>query len=251
MSDEDRSRWGVELKGHLFDLEDWEADLRPPFDPSVVVLPDMIKPDTRMWILQSDSFDGCTSASDVREIAISLVRTLSGMIGVRRSAMSVTLGNVIEFRADGSLGSHAFAEGAQFVGRAKTRGVGVAVIDGVVQKPDPPTASYAQSMIHGLSDDLRAALRYYDMADNWYDLYKSYEAVLSHLNPRNEARAKDKLKKLGFTHDELKGLKGSAQHHRHHKTDASNDFTFPEAKALTRRIIDAVLQSSHSPSGQT
>jgi hypothetical protein len=249
MPDERTKRWGVELRGHSFDLEDWEDDLKPPFDPSVVALPNQNTPDVLIRVLQSTSFEACTSPSDVREIAVPLVRTLSGLIGVRRGAMPVTIGTVLEFRADGSWNSYAFIEGAHLVGRSKARGVGVVVIGGVPQEPAPPTASYAQSLIEDLSDDLRSALRYYDMADNWYDLYKSYEAVLSHLNPRNDARAMDKLKKLGFTHQELKGLKGSPQHYRHHKTDAPLVFNLNEAKALTRRILDAVLQSGPGPLG--
>jgi hypothetical protein len=168
--------------------------------------------------------------------------------------MPVTIGNVIEFRADGSWNSHAFIEGAQLMGRAKSRGVGVVLVNGVVQEPPPPTTSYAQSMIHGLSDHLRAALRYYDMADNWYDLYKAYEAVLSHLYPlgkhteqqRKKASIKT-LRGLGFTDKELSDLSESAQPHRHYTTPARPILNFHDAKALTRRIIDAVLHASCGP----
>jgi len=231
----------------LSDLKDWGEDLPPPFDSSVAVLSDKDNPTVHVRVLRSTSFDTCTSAFDVRAIAIPLVRTLSGLIGVRREAMPVAFDGLIQLMDDGSWKRYTLGEANQMMRSPKTRAT--ASVGGDNSSSAPATPSYAQLTIQGLSDDLRAALSYYDMADNWYDLYKSYEAVLSHLNPRNEARAKDKLQKLGLTYHELRGLKGSAQHHRHHETDAPNDFTFHEAKALTRRIIDAVLQSDRSPSG--
>lgn len=243
MPQENRSRWGVALEGHSFDLEDWEDDLKPPFDPTVIGLPDPGNSDARVRILQSTTFESCASASEVREAAIPLVRTLSGLIGVRRDANPVTVGNVIEFFNDGSWNRHAFADGALIEGRSKVRATGASVVDGVPIEPAAPSPSYAQSLLDSLSDNMRAALQYYDRADNWHDLYKAYEAVLSHLHPRSDTKAKEKLKSLGFTDRELTGLSGSPQHFRHHKTRAPLIFNFAEAKALTRRIIDAVLQS--------
>jgi hypothetical protein len=108
-------------------------------------------------------------------------------------------------------------------------------------------------MVLNLSDDLQAALRYYDMADNWYDLYKAYEAVLSHYYPvgnkekHRKKGAEKMLVSLGFTPQELSDLSQSPQPHRHYTTPAQPVLTFQEAKALTRRIIEAAVQASCSP----
>src|SRR5215208_798071 len=91
-----RPGWSVDLVGHPFDLEDWEAALQSPFDP-------WTQRDGEGLLLGWSGFAELTTADQVRDSAEVLVEQLNGAFALANGTRRVTLGSgVICFGQDGS-----------------------------------------------------------------------------------------------------------------------------------------------------
>ena len=224
------------LAGHEFDVQDWREELPTQFDPAVIEVPDENAPGGIASVLRSSEFDGCSSSAEVRKVASYLVPTLSGLIAVRRKgARPVGPGRTVyEFPADGSVRRHMSIEPQP--GEIRLRGSAV-LLRHCGERVEEPKPSCTQWLANRVSGDLREALHFYNRADNWFDLFKSLEAVQHHVGGR------DKLKEFGFTREELSSLGASPQHVRHYKSTANPPrlLTLEQARDLMRRILEAVL----------
>jgi hypothetical protein len=88
-------KWGVGLRGHGFDLKDWEESLRAPFDPWVERL-------NEEYVLRSSAFDGLASSDVVQARAQALVDQLNGAMAASNGTRQISLGSFIRFDPDGT-----------------------------------------------------------------------------------------------------------------------------------------------------
>jgi hypothetical protein len=82
-----------------------------------------------------------------------------------------------------------------------------------------------------VSGDLVDALEHFDRADNWYDLYKAWEAVSQFAGGRKKINVDDLSNKM------INDLGETINHYRHHRSKSSPKMGFVEARALVGRMI--------------
>ncbi len=111
MSDKAATVWGVDLRGHVFDLKDWEENLRAPFDPWVERLQEE-------YVLHSSEFDGLESFEEVQARAHALVDQLNGAMAVA-GTRRISPGGIIRFNPDGTHHRHLLAETGVFEVRGR------------------------------------------------------------------------------------------------------------------------------------
>lgn len=227
--------WGVALEGHEFDLEDWKDCLCAPFDPSVQVvdLPDSSGATTKTYLLSSTEFAPCTEAREVREIAIPLIRKLNALLAVHRGSDTVRLSAVVQQRSDGSYHRFGFAELSATLRGIRLRATGT--LSG--GKPLPPQPSFVQKALTTKQTDLLAALEHYSRADNWYDLYKAFEAIEDHVGHRSQ------ISTLGVSGRAVSDFGMSAEIARHHKPSGKPKrvLTFAEGRQFVAFLLRACL----------
>jgi hypothetical protein len=222
------TRWAVELVGRELDLGDWKQSLLPPFEPYVEVVDLPIR---KGYLLNSTKFLPCREAREVRECAIPIIRILDGLMQAYKNTGKVTSGAIVEATADGSYRRHVFAE--VNITEDDDRVSATGVLSGSVPQPAKP--SFAQTGLGLAKNQLEAALDYYSRADNWYDLYKAFEALENHVG------GKQKIKSLGVIKRNVDDFAMSAQQVRHHesKHKPSRVFNLREGRQFVASIIRA------------
>ncbi|WP_054312114.1 hypothetical protein [Mesorhizobium sp. 1M-11] len=234
--------WTVELKGDPDDLEDWKAELRPPNLPYVVLTDVSVSPEVEQnaYLLSASEFQTCGDAADVREQAIPMLRELNGLLSVARDTRPVVLGRIFRRDLSGIYHGTAFLD-AIMTGPRFRLSAYMTVIRQGKEVFDEPALSFAQSAWALKDGILAAALEHFGRADNWHDLYKTYEALGN----------KEEFLKLGFTRREVANFSLTAQLIRHHKTTSlpARQLSLAEgrefiADAIRRRL--AAGNSRHS-----
>jgi hypothetical protein len=202
--------WFIALGGPKPDLEDWEDCLRAPFDPNVRVvhLPDGKGGTTATYVLNAPEFASCAEASEVREIAIPLIRRLNSLVAVHMGSDPVRLSAVLQQQPDGTYRSHTFGELNTTLGRIKMKATGT--LSG--GKPAPPQPSLVQRALTSKHSEFLDALEHYSRANNWHDLYKVFEAISEYVSGRQRIP-----RSLGVASREVSDFYKSAQIARHHK----------------------------------
>ena len=175
MDSVDTAGWGVSLKGHPFDLEEWTATLHKPFDPWVERRD---REDGEVFILRSGHLDVLETAEEVRERAVPLVERLNGALNLMHQCEPLRFDAVARIDEHWSVALHTYVQLTG--GRMRIRGGVISVTygpDGQLRPAPPPVRSAAQRWAEASvnNDDLADLLVHLARADNWYDLYKSIE----------------------------------------------------------------------------
>lgn len=203
-----RIGWGVALEGHDFDLEDWEAALKPPFDPWIVRA-------NSTFALRSSAFDVASSATEVRDRAFVLLALLNGALAAIHNARIVRFGGVLEFLSDGSNRRTVFVEG-RAEGRSKARASAVVLGPDGQEKPPPlQRQSDVQLWLQIADTDakLSDALTYFSRSDNWFDIYKALECLIFRFGGGKKAFLREDWTPV--TPDEIEILWTTANNERH------------------------------------
>jgi hypothetical protein len=171
------------LRGHDFDLQDWREMLKPPFDPWVEV-------HGSDAVLRSESLDGLTSASEVRDRVVAHIDRLNGAMFVMRQSQPLQFSGVVELAPDGKVHRTVFVEGGAHV-RARVGAIAVVIgPDGKPKSEPPPKPSEAQTWaaIADGDDLLEDALTYFGRVSVpdpvrhpptfWFDIYKALECLI-------------------------------------------------------------------------
>jgi hypothetical protein len=229
------TRWAVELVGRELDLGDWKQSLLPPFEPYVEVVDLKIR---KGYLLNSTKFLPCREAREVRECAIPIIRILDGLMQAYKNTGKVTSGAIVEATADGSYRRHVFAEANITEDDDRVSATGVLL--GSVPQPAKPSVaqpSFAQTGLALARKDLKAALEHYSRADNWYDLYKSFEAV--------RKKGDSTLEKLGVGQSELSNFRGTANKFRHHrgKSPPKRELSLREGRTLVATLLKGKMEA--------
>src|SRR4051812_49179956 len=115
-----RTGWGVHILGHQFDLADWEAALRPPFDPWVDRNGDQ-------FVLRWSGFDHFETAREVYDNAAFIVDQLNAAMGITHKTRPVRYEGVVAFHSDGSRHDTIIAGTGRIEARSRAAAVGVAI----------------------------------------------------------------------------------------------------------------------------
>jgi hypothetical protein len=239
-------RWGAVLRGHDFDLQDWREMLKPPFDPWVEV-------HGSDAVLRSESLDGLTSASEVRDRVVAHIDRLNGAMFVMRKGQPLQFSGVVEFAPDGKVHRTVFAQGATG-GRARVSAIAVAIGPDGKPKPEPPLKpSEAQTWAAIADNDelLEDALIYFGRVSVpdpvrhpptfWFDIYKALECLLQRFGGETAFIALDWAPR-----DDVRRLKQTANWARHARRkfpEPSPATTEQEAKDLLSRLLRKAFET--------
>lgn len=234
--------WGIELQGHRLDLADWRSALHPikPDDPSVELVN---AHGAEFFVLRCGLMDEIVEASEAQTVGKALHQRLNALFQIVREMENTTTGAMIRFDADKEPQRIALAVGNARLGRIRSRGVGVALsADGKELPPPKQRPSDIQRSLKMVSasgkQHLADAVIAYARADNWYDLFKAFEALSS--------QTSGKMVGWGWTSDdEIKRFKKTCHHYRHYEEALPpNPPTMEEARSFVRQLLVQALNHS-------
>lgn len=224
-------RWGLLLKGHPFDLDDWRAFLQPPHDPSVTI-------NREETILRWSGFDGLEAPEDVQEAGASLLDQLNGAMAITCRARPIHSNGVVEFNADGTIHRSVIIAVGAAEARARAGAIGVAINGAGDVGPKPrPQPSFVQKWIDlgEEHEELADALVYFGRSE-WFDIFKAIECLEDWVGGEDQLRRQNWVSK-----EQLKNVKRMANSVRHRQngkhTPPEPPVTLKEAKQLVGTMI--------------
>ena len=231
-----QSNWGVALKGEAFDLDDWAASLKPPYDPWVEKRGDNL-------VLRSKYFDKLSSGEQINAAAPALIERLNGAFAVLNKTKPIDFDGVVEILPNGEHRTLKFAV-FHAEGRSKVRAVGSALgSDGKPIPEPPPKESEIQHWLQIAENDkfLDDALIYAGKA-NWFDIYKALECLSERFG------GEEKFLALGWEPKrDIKNLKRAANWERHVRwkyDPPDKPITISEARELLIRLLGRALRGA-------
>lgn len=228
--------WGITLRGRKSDLDHWRDMLRSPFEPFV----ELVEQDGgQFYVLSSDKFQYCANEDEVMEASIPLLRKLNALAEIERNCGPVDVLTVAKRDASGRI----VRQIAAAVGRAQGRSFvfGVAAPGGI--KVSPPQPSFAQVALANASDELSEALEHFSRASNWYDLYKTFEAIENICGDRSTIPARCKVAKGDVT-----TCARNINFHRHHRPDPIETvWSLNRTKHFVGRLLVELLKLDSTP----
>jgi hypothetical protein len=244
MNEPVQPRWLVALKGHPIDLERWETDLKPPYDPACerhVIAGESV------LCLHSRLFQRFHAAEQVLPKAEQVVALVNGAIRAKHGGGPVVLWAIGQLDALGLPRMTQFAHVDETLRAHETVAV---FLNGTAEQGDaeivyPPVApleSVSQRWLTAAITDERVAqlLSLGGKADNWIDIYKAYEAA------KRLTGGQDKLHALlGNEASRAELLRRTANTHRH--ADAPpvpKPMEINEAIVLIGRLLVAAMKDA-------
>ena len=227
-------QWGGVLRGHDFDLQDWREMLKPPFDPWIEVHGSDV-------VLRSESLDGLTSASEVRDRAVAHIDRLNGAMFVMKQSQPLQFSGVVEFAPDGKMHRTVFVESGAF-GRSRSRRNSSddrTRRQAEARAPPKPSEAQAWAAIADRDDLLEDALIYFGRVSVpdpvrhpptlWFDIYKALECIMGRFGGKSAFIA------LGWApREDVKRLKQTANWARH----ARRKFLEPSPATTEQEAMD-------------
>lgn len=236
--------WAVSLKGHEIDLKAWSSQFQPPHDPIVVYKPD------GETLLFSDNFEGLSTPSEVREMAISLLPILNGIMALDANCEPIEFEGVSQFEADGNQLRHRFLSASadiRFGGSAILSGTATVTsfgLDGLPVPPPPPAPTRAQKLVKLAEGKpkIAAMLEQLSKADTWGEIYKAFERAESICGDERKLKAL-----FGPDGPKYKRARATANYHRHADEYCPDPPTpLGAAKSLAREAVMLALKKTQS-----
>jgi hypothetical protein len=164
----DHGSWGAVLTGHTFDLQDWTDALGSPHEPWVEK---WRIADIDRLVLRSTGFDQLADSTEVWETAKLLIVRLNGLFATLMRGQPLTIDGVAERHPDGYVDKHIVIAVGTAYARARAGSISTTLPQ---QGPTTVQRWFQLADRNELVEDL---LIHMSAAPNWYDLYKSYEAI--------------------------------------------------------------------------
>lgn len=239
-----QTQWLAALMGHPVDLEKWESELRHPHDPACER---HLHAGERKLFLNSQTFQSCQTAEQVLLRAERVVSRLNG--GIR----AIYRGGPVVVWAIGHLDAQGAVQMTQFAYTNETMQPHDSIkvfLSGTAEQGDaenvhPPVAppeSAPQRWLGAATTDERVAnlLDLGAKADNWIDIYKTYEAA------KKLVGGEDKLHALlGSESGSAERLRRTANTHRHaNPLPDPNPMPLNEATVLIGRLLVAAMRNA-------
>lgn len=234
------AEWAVELAGHKFDLANWQDHLVSEFDPHVSMFR-YDDPPEDVYVLRSNSFAVAASADEVRDKAALLVSALNGLIRAFHKTGPVSLKAVVKILPSGQLHRTQYVEMELFTNRNRffPATVSVGSVDGPLSPPRSEPSPVQRAYTRASQDALEAA-RHLARGDNWYDLFKAYEAIALALGLENDGAAE-----LGASSAERKRFSNTRRQYRHHVAKTGSKarlLSLQEGQEFIRQLIRAMFR---------
>lgn len=237
------SVWSVVLEGHPFDLAD-ACDAFPRPGPLVVEVVTDLRDGPRT-VLSSDEFANAADSAEVFRTGQRLLDRLNGALFVLRPTREPLglPGTIVERRADGTVGVHAFLQVQGVVIRSRAGDVKLGYsAEPQDQQRELPQARWVRDS--DSDDALTDVLSFLRGQPDWFDLYKAFETMRADVN-----RCTDRLPEAPAfrwpARPALNHFQMSAQVHRHSPSKWPNGMTVHDAMPLNdaRRFIAALFLS--------
>ena len=247
MSSVERTGWGVAISGHQFDLEDVAKMFPGSTAPSAQW---HTHNNQRMLVLTAPELTTLGSSGEVRKASRDLLQEVNGLLACREGSGHIALDCVVEFKSDGSLRRHIFAdikEGlsirTRFSATATLTRDGDTQVEERVEPAETPTARHLR--IARANPALHSAIKHLADAKNLRDLYVVHEA-LSKAAEQACGEKREALKRIGWisTSDQQR-FKQSANVTRHSEYGAAphaSPMDFHEAKRVVAKAIGRAVE---------
>lgn len=227
-------KWLVRIKGDTFDLEDLPALLRSPELT--------ITKENGFYYLESSEFDSLTSADEVRERGVALIKMMNGAAKLyRNNFRDISEDGVIRIEDNGRRHQYVFSKSV-LIGRAKLSAKAtVTTSNGTQVTVNQP--SVIETWL-GLAKKYKlvADVLHFFREDTWINLYKIYEVV------RDDVRDKHTIVKNGWvsgaelsrftrTAQSRAALGDFARHAIEKYKSPAQPMSLAEAKSLIKGLI--------------
>jgi hypothetical protein len=203
------------------------------------------------FYLKSEGFNSCKDERDVREIATEILNKLNGLAKIHFGKFQpITIDSVTTIDEHGQRKT-IYSEEVVSTMRFKAD-VEATLIkpDGTVEKSQPQPIKLFE---HGFSiakkdKNVAEALRIFgNLENNWVNLYKIYEIVLSDVGGKiyqNGWATKTDIDRFTQTAQSVEAVGDDARHYNPKKCPLpENPISLPEAKALIRTILEKWILS--------
>jgi len=162
--------WGVIVDGDGADVQLWHDSLCRPFDPWMEYRNSFGK---QVSVVRSGQLDGAVDATQAYEIAQGYISALNGAFLLEPGVLPLSIIGIGELDQNGQIKAIVSASIAASLGRATVRATATTGSNA------RPTPSGPQKLIDLASNNDLVAdlLSHRSRGANWYDLYKTFEAV--------------------------------------------------------------------------
>jgi hypothetical protein len=231
---------GILLLGSAEDLEDWTWAFRPPAEPQLVWVE---RDGARHAVLKTTAFGDLDNDQEVYDRAVPFVERLNSSMALSGQKTKVEVGGVAEFRSGEDVRFNHFLSVNEVVTlrvRVGRPTITVTDTEGNVVPPDPPSRSEVQvwSALADTDDIVAEMLIHFGRADNWYDLYKTWELAKKRVGGEH-------TKAWGEITEGLraKDMSRTANFFRHATTPRPEVMLeFEGARAVLRHIVHNVMK---------
>jgi hypothetical protein len=226
-------RWGIRVSGDTWDIDQWRATLKAPFDPFLENVTDAAE---SYPVVRFASLERLALAADVYREAKELFTLLNSSMRAATDSDIVGMSAVIETLPDQPPRQHKFVEASGATFRLRSSGAAISVYDKhgkLVVEPPKPSRAQAWMRAAMLDPEIATALNYMNGHPSWVELYKAYDLVK--FRP-NGGISKSEIKR--FTQTANAGPRHPAdEDHRPHK----RPMELWEARSLITQWISLVI----------
>lgn len=222
--------WSVALEGNKSDLRDWQHYLEPPFYPNLTTInvPNARGEPVETYSLRLSEFD-TREESEFWKHVDNMIPFLLGLVMAvyNDNRGDIQVKYILWHDENGRITRHRRMVIATAHGSVRMRAY-------LRLNTEEPRQTVIQKAYNNFDEQRLRAAQYLADAQNWYDLYKAYEAMGQDSG----------LFKIGLDPDEVRRFRKSSTPHRHDKSSykrIENPMSFDEAKkfmlnALKRRM---------------
>jgi len=232
--------WLVRLKGEKFDLEDLPSLLRSP-EHTVIE-------ESGSYYLKSSDFDSLSSADEVRELAITIIDRLNGVMKLRmRNFRGVSEDGVTLIEEDGRRHRYVYL-GGSFTARSKVRANATVTTSNGTQQIAPLPSDVESWLSLAKSDKAVKGALHFFRENTWFSLYKVYEIIKDDVGGKKAITTNGWATKKGldrFTQiaQSREALGDSARHAAKKYKPPPQPMTIQEAELLIRGVLRSWFRS--------
>lgn len=230
-------RWGLLLKGHEADLQEWRRAFGPVSDP-------FVEDGEHGLVLWSAQLQSASSTLEVWEDCASLLRQINSVMMHAANCRRVERDCIIERGTDGSLRRHVVIQPIGFELRAI---LGIPTLqlfdsEGNLIPPPPPKPSNEQLWLRAAaeSDQLAELLTYAFERESWFEVYKAIEVMENILGGERHL-----VEFAGEHGPNVKALKRNANFHRHATGNGERPtklMTLNDANLLLSELVGKIFR---------
>ena len=239
-------KWMAKLKGHKFDLENLEKLCKHSNTNEF-----SITREVDSFYLNSEDFNSCKDVRDVRKVATEILNKLNGLAKIYFGKFQlVTIDSVTTIDEHGQRKTIYFEEVVSTMRFKADVKATLIKPDGTEEKLQPQPIKLLEHgfLVAKKDKNVAEALSIFgNLENNWANLYKIYEIVLSDVGGKiyqSEWVTKDDVNRFTQTAQSVEAVGDNARHYNPKKYKRpENPMSLPEAKALISTILEKWILS--------